>query len=320
MFVASADPLDIEILVVPDATLILTASVLEPLRAANRILGRQHFRWILSTPDGRPAVTTSGIPIPADRAFDAASSQMPLIVAASYRLEKHMTRDLVRRIGLARRHRPVIGGVESGVFLLAEAGLLNGTAATAHWEDLDEFSAHYPEVHLRHDRFVIDGNRFTAGGAGPTLDLMLHLIRVRLGLPLALDVSKSFIYDPTRRPEAEAQPSLGRLISSDERVSAAVKSMEAHLDRPLAIAEVARRVGVSARHLQSLFKTALGVLPADYYLGLRLSQARRHIIETRRPISEIASSAGFAHLAVFTRAYGRVYGEAPRQTRRAGRG
>lgn len=315
MFQPSTQSLDIEVLVVSDATLILTAAVLEPLRAANRILGRQHYTWTISTPDGLPAMTTSGIPIPADRRFDPAASSAPLIVVASYRLEEHMTRDLIRRLSGARRTRSVIGGVESGVFLLAEAGLLNAARVTAHWEDLEAFAGHYPDIDLRQERFVVDGNRFTAGGASPTLDLMLHLIRERQGAPLALDVSKLFSYAPDRTEDRRQTPSLGHLIQSDTRVAAAVRIMEGHIDQPLTIADIADRIGVTARHLQTLFQRALGLAPADYYLKLRLAQARRQIIETRRPISEIASEAGFTHLAVFTRAYGRNYDEAPRKTR-----
>jgi len=315
MFHPSPHPLEIEVLVIPDATLFLTAAVLEPLRAANRILGRQHYTWTISTPDGLPAMTTSGIPIPADRRFDPAASNAPLVVVASYRLETHMTRDLVRRLSGARRYRSAIGGVESGVFLLAEAGLLNAVQATAHWEDLEEFASHYPDVDLRHERFVVDRNRFTAGGASPTLDLMLHLIGEGLGAPLALDVSKLFIYAPSRTDDHRHAPSLGQLIQSDTRVATAVRLMDAHIEQPLAMTDLAGRIGVSARHLQTLFRHVLGVTPADYYLGLRLAQARRQIIETRRSISEIAAGAGFTHPAVFTRAYGRAYGEAPRTTR-----
>jgi transcriptional regulator GlxA family with amidase domain len=316
MFFASPDPLDLEVLVVPDATLILTASVLEPLRAANRILGRRHYRWSISTPDGKPVMTTSGIPIPADRAFEAGSSSAPLIVVASYHVTAHMTRDLIRRIGAARRSRPAIGGVESGVWLLAEAGLLNGAAATAHWEDMEEFGARYPDVKLRRESFVVDGKRFTAGGASPTLDMMLHLIRMRQGYPLALNVSKLFIYEASGRMDAAPQPSLGQLIQSDARVATAVREMDAHLDRPLSIEDIAARAGVSARHLQSLFIEALGVAPKDYYLSLRLNLARRQVIETHRPLADVAAAAGFAHPAVFTRAYARIYGETPAATRR----
>jgi transcriptional regulator GlxA family with amidase domain len=316
MFKPDSSPIDIEVLVVPDSTLFLMAAVLEPLRAANRILGSRHYRWTISTPDGQPSMTTSGIPIPADRAFEAAANAMPLIVVASYNLAAQMTRDLVRRIGAARRHRPAIGGIESGIFLMAEAGLLNGSAATVHWEDRDDFAGRYPEIELRNDRYVIDNRRFTAGAASPTLDMMLHLIRLRQGYTLALNVSKSFIYDPAREASIPVQPSLGRLIEADERVARAVSVMDSHLEHPLPIAEIARRAGVSARHLQTLFADALSMLPKDYYRALRLSQARRQIIESRRPLHDIAVTAGFAYMDVFSRAYAKIYGETPSQTRK----
>lgn len=63
-----------------------------------------------------------------------------------------------------------IGGVESGSLVLAMAGLLNGRRATTRWEDLEEFAARFPEIDVRSDRYVIDGARFTTGGASPALE------------------------------------------------------------------------------------------------------------------------------------------------------
>ena len=146
MFTASPDLLELEVLVLPDSTLMQTAAVLEPLRAANRIWARRLYQWTLTTPDGRPAPTTSGIEVPAARAFDPAASHAPLLIVASYHREQHFTRDLIRRVGAARRHRPVIGAVETGVWLIAEAGLLDGRRATAHWEDIDEFALVQPFI------------------------------------------------------------------------------------------------------------------------------------------------------------------------------
>ena len=317
MFTASPDLLELEVLVLPDSTLMQTAAVLEPLRAANRIWARRLYQWTLTTPDGRPAPTTSGIEVPAARAFDPAASHAPLLIVASYHREQHFTRDLIRRVGAARRHRPVIGAVETGVWLIAEAGLLDGRRATAHWEDIDEFATRFPAVDTRHDPFVIDGSRFTSGAASPTLDMMLELIRVRQGPPLALEVSKAFVHDASVRGGVAARPSLGRMIRTDKRVARAVEIMESHVANPLSIEEIATRVGASARHLQSLFTAALDVRPKHYYLSLRLGAARRQILETNAQISEIANGAGFLSLAAFDRAYVKQFHESPRVTRRS---
>src|SRR5690349_13523407 len=82
----------------------------------------------------------------------------------------------------AARSARAVGGVEAGTWLLARAGLLEGRTATTHWEDMEDFSAAFPGVDVRPDRYIIDGPVFTTGGASPTFDLMLALVRARLGM------------------------------------------------------------------------------------------------------------------------------------------
>ena len=65
----SSDTLDIDILVLPETNLILVASVIEPLRAANRISGQDLYRWRIFSPDGAPIETRSRIPVPVDGVF-----------------------------------------------------------------------------------------------------------------------------------------------------------------------------------------------------------------------------------------------------------
>lgn len=313
MFTSDPAPLEMELLVIPGATLILVAAVIEPLRAANRILGREQFRWSISTPDGAPAPTRAGIPVPAAGAFDPLGSPAPLVVAASYEVEAEMTPRLVRRLGRAGRSRPAIGGVESGAWVVARAGLLAGRRATAHWEDLEDFAAAFPDIAVVPQRFVIDGNRFTSGGAGPTLDLMLELIRARLGYPLSLEVAKLFTYEPSER--VHQAPALTLARPREPHLARAVTAMEANLEEPWPVSRVARAAGVSARHLQTLFRANLGVSPYDHYQALRLNRARRLLLETRMPVLEVAARSGFASAASFARAYRRRHGESPRETR-----
>jgi hypothetical protein len=97
---------------------------------------------------------------------------------------------------------------------------------------MEEFSSAFPGVDVRPDRYVIDGPVFTTGGASPTFDLMLHLIRTRLGMAVALDVASVFIYDQARAA-TDAQPlvSLGRLDGYDPRLAQAIRLMESHIER-----------------------------------------------------------------------------------------
>lgn len=317
MLEPSTEPLDLDLFLLPDATLILLAALIEPLRAANRVAGKPLYRWRLVSTDGAPVTTTSGISIPVDDAYSPDKGDVPLVVVASYNWQNSVTPALVRQLGAARRHRPMIIGVESGVWLMARAGLLDGHRAAAHWEDYEEFAAAYPNISLSEERFVVDGRRITTGGALPTVDLMLEIIKQRQGYSMALEVSRLFIYEPVTTSAAPAiVPSTSGLRQLDGRVSNAVTIMEQTLHAPLNLEQLAKRVGVTSRHLQTLFRACLGVPPHVHYLALRLYAARRQVIETRLPFADIAPACGFSSAAAFSRRYREQYGESPTETRR----
>jgi transcriptional regulator GlxA family with amidase domain len=240
-----------------------------------------------------------------------------LIVVASFNVLTHANRALLAGLRRVARRGLDIGGVESGAWMLALAGLLNGHRATTHWEDLEEFAARFAEVDVRPDRFVVDRSRFTTGGASPALDMMLHLIRARHGHALALDVASIFIYDESRAA-ADPQPvvSLGRLRADEPRVSAAIRAMEERIENPLTIPRIARRIGIGERMLEALFKASVGMAPRDYYLALRLNAGRRLVLETKKSVTEIAAQCGFSSASAFARGFRSRFAESPREARK----
>lgn len=307
----------IDILVLPETNLILLASVIEPLRAANRIAGKPLYRWTLHSADGLPVETTSGIPIPVSGAFRPARQTDPLFVLASYNWRNAATRELKFLLSQTARHRTTIAGIESGSFILAEASLLDGFSATTHWEDFDDFASAYPQVTMVRERFVINAKRITTGGPLPTLDLMLELIRRAHGYSLALEVSRLFIYEQDRaRNDPRESPAIGNRGKTDPRLQAAVKLMEDTVEAPISLSRLARRAGVSIRHLQDLFHQTMGVAPHTHYLALRLNAARRKVIETKASFADIAAETGFNSASAFSRSYRASYTESPSETRR----
>ncbi|MCO6184699.1 GlxA family transcriptional regulator [Rhizobium sp. L1K21] len=311
------DPLEIDVLVFPDINLILLASIIEPLRGANRIAGRELCRWRLFSPDGAPVVTTSGLPFPVDGAFPPGRETAPLFVVSAYNWRRFSTPQMRMQLSRSARKRPNVIGVESGTWLMAEASLLDGYKATVHWEDFDEFAAAYPQIEVVRSRFIIDGKRITTGGALPALDLMLELIRRRFGYSLALEVSRLFIYEPAAaRERGQALPLAASRRPVDKRVAAAIHAMEENIEIPLSLEAIASQAGVSARRLQALFKGNIGVLPHIHYLALRLNAARRRVIETQLPFTEIAVASGFNSASAFSRSYRAHFHESPSETRR----
>ncbi len=265
IFIPSAERLQVTLLVLPESSMMSLASVLDTMRAANRIASRDLFDWKITTLNDKPARLTSGLSVEPETTLDAQSRGDVLIVIASFNQQQHAGPTHLRMIQRLARNFSVVGGIEAGSWILARCGLLEYRAATTHREDLEEFTRHFPNVDLKPDRFVIDGSVFTTGGASPTFDFMLYLIRKRYGYPLAMEVSSVFIYDGTRSAnDMQPRVSLGMLESKEPRVAAAILVMEQHIDDTLSIAQVAAQVDLSVRMLEYLFRQTLALTPAAY--------------------------------------------------------
>ncbi|MFZ9198564.1 MAG: GlxA family transcriptional regulator [Paracoccaceae bacterium] len=314
IFAASQQPLTLALLVLPQSSILEVASTLDPLRAANRHLGSDSFRWRVVSPDGRAVPLTCGIELPSNGPMAAAEGADALVVIAGYQQWLGATPALIRELSRMAPRFAAVGGIDAGAWVLARAGLLTGYKATVHWEDHEDFAAAHPGVDVQPSRFVIDRNRFTAGGAAPAADLMLHLIRARHGPALALQTAASFITTAHDGHEPQVSPrnTDPRL---DPRVAAAIARMEARLDRPEPTAKIAQALGLSSRRLEQIFSENLGLTPAAYAQSLRLQAARRMIADTRHPLAEVALRCGFSSASSLSRAFSAKFGTAPSRLR-----
>ena len=311
------DSTAIDVLVLDPFSLMCLAAVVEPLRAANRVAALPLYRWRLLSRDGSAQTTTSGLTIAVDGAFTSGEERDVLFVIGSF-AARTIDRPLLAALRRAARMRMSIGGIEAGSWALARAGLLDGYSATTHWEDLDEFAAAFPKIDVRRDRFVMDRARWTAGGAAPALDMMLTMIRSQHGLPLALNVSSVFIYDQ-HLAASVPQPivSLGRLSANDPALARAIAVMQARLEEPVPLSEVAAQSGVLLRTLQARFRAQLGQSPHAYYLDLRLSAAKRMLEQSTASVAEVATAHGFASASAFARAFRQRFAISPLAARAA---
>ena len=317
IFEPSSEKLRVTLLVLPDSSMMSLASALDPMRAANRNANHRLFDWNLATLNGKTARLTCDLPVEPNIVLDESSSGDVLIVIASFHQQRHAGPSHLRLIRKIAGNYAAVGGIEAGSWILARCGLLHNRAATTHWEDLEDFGNAFPQVKLRADRFVIDGKFFTTGGASPTFDFMLYLIRRRYGYPLAIEVSSVFIYDGVHSA-TDTQPlvSLGMLENSEPRVAGAIHVMEQHIDELVAIDDIAQRVRLSVRMLEYLFRQTLDMSPAAYYRRLRLQTARRMVVDTRLQLQEVAIRTGFNSLSSFSRGFKNQYQQTPGECRR----
>ena len=313
IFAPSTDPLTIALLVLPQASILEVASTLDPLRSANRHLGHDAYRWRVVSPDGNPIPLTCDIELPSSGPLKTAKADA-LIVIAGYRQSEVATAPLIRDLSRMAPRFKAIGGIDAGGWVLARAGLLNGHKATVHWEDLEDFATTHPQIDVQPNRYVIDRKRFTAGGAAPAADLMLHLIRSRHGPATALQVAASFITTAQDGTAPQITPPSDPRL--DPRVAAAIARMEASLDAPEPTAKIAASLNLSPRRFETLFRQNLNQTPGAYALQLRLSAARRLITDTRHSLAEVALRTGFTSASTLSRAFQNHFGTAPSHLRR----
>ncbi len=304
LFIPNDEPLEITFLVLSGTSILCVASAIDPLRAANRIAGEQLYKWTIVSPDGSNPQTTSGLPVAVSGKFDAGAHHEVLIVIAGFGTAPFTKGPFLAGLRKAGRRARAVGGIEAGTWLLGHAGLLDGRAATTHFEDEEDFRAAFPHSDVRTDRYVIDGPVFTCAGASPTFDLMLRLIRARQGMAMALNVASVFVYDrPRSSSENQTLVSLGQLETQNPRIATAIRLMETNIDAPQPISTIAKRLTITPRTLEIAFQKLIGETPGHYYLNLRLAAARKMVTDTKLPMTEIATRTGFNSAASFSRAF-----------------
>jgi AraC family carnitine catabolism transcriptional activator len=292
-------------LLVPRYSMMAFVSALEPLRVANRLSQQTLYAWEIVSRDGGPVAASNGLSLLADRAMDDASTRFSkLVVSASFAPEAGYDPPTGRWLRALDRAGVALGGMDTGVFFLAWAGLLDGYRATTHWESLPSFAESFPKVEAGAGLFIIDRNRFTCAGGTAALDMMLHLIRMRHGQALAAAVSDQFIHakirEPQERQRTGAQAQAGLPMSPAAR---AIELMETHLEDVLGIDALAGAAGVSRRQLERLFARQFRLSPQRYYLDLRLQRARALLQYSELSVTEVGLACGFTAAAHFSRAY-----------------
>jgi len=305
----------------PKFSMMAFASVIEPLRMANQLSGETLYSWSLISSDGHAVACSNGIALSVDHAagcrerFDAVFACAGL---DAHRLEDAPGLDWFR--GLATRGT-VLGSVCTGTWLLARAGLLEGYRATIHWENLAAAREQFPSLVLSAELFEIDRDRYTCAGGTAPLDMMLSEIRARSGAPLAARISEQYLCERIRdRNDRQRVPLVRRIGSSQPKLAEVVSLMEANIEEPMTLDELAHHVALSRRQLERLFQRYLETVPTRYYLALRLERARQLLLQTSKPIVEIARACGFISAPHFSKCYREVYALPPRDERRRAAG
>ncbi|MGE3829597.1 MAG: GlxA family transcriptional regulator [Parvibaculaceae bacterium] len=307
---------DVAFILIPRFSMIALFSALEPLRVANRFAG-EVFSWRFVSLDGEAVMASNGIPVSVSSDISRVGKPDLAVICASYGHEAGLVRPMLNEVRRLSRSGTLLAAVDTGSFLLAEAGVLDGYRATCHWEALPAFRELYPPVDAVESTYVLDRGRMTASGGAAALDMMLDWLGSIESEALALKVADTLVHTRHLNHPGEARvPAGSRYQIGDERVVKAVRLMEEHLEDTLSQGDIAAAAGLSQRQLERRFRSLLQMSPVAFYRQLRLDRAQRLLTYSRMPVRDVALATGFSTLAEFSRAFKTKYGKPPTHVRR----
>jgi transcriptional regulator GlxA family with amidase domain len=285
---------------------------------ANLLSRNPLYRFQAVSLEGSAVLSDLGISIAADadlNSLDATDLDI-LIVCGGYRSDLSPPRAVLERLKGIARKGATMGSLWNGSCVLAKAGLLDGYACTVHPESRAGLEESCPRVKLLPTPFVIDRDRISSAGANSALGMMLAVIRHQHGDDVVHGIEDILACD--RGPEDipdRPMPVLEGSAALPDALRAILKLMESNIEEPLSIDDLAHYAQVSRRQIDRLFQRYMKSTPSRYYLELRITRARRLLLQTNAPITSIAIACGFTGAPHFSRCYRDFFGVSPSKAR-----
>ncbi len=243
-----------------------------------------------------------------------------LIVPAFYgdrdeMLKKH--HDTIEWIGAMHAKGAEVASLCSGIYFLAEAGLLPGRSCTAHWNDMEDIVKRYPEVNFLSDMVITDQEGiYTSGGAFSSLNLILYLIDKFCGREVGVWASKMFSLDMDRMSQSHFAVFKGQRQHRDDEILKAQTYIEQNHHLQLNIDEIANHTNMSKRNFIRRFKKATQNTPFEYLQRVKIEAAKKALEKGSQNINLLMYDAGYNDIKTFREVFKKITGLTPQDYRR----
>jgi len=280
-------------------------------------LGVPWYRFLVCSAGPGPVITATGFSITAPHDLKALRRADTIVVPVSGR-SKDPSEELLSELRRAHSRGARLLSVCTGAFTLAAAGLLDGRRATTHWKHTEELARRFPEVKVDPDVLYVDeGDIMTSAGTAAGIDLCLHVVRLDYGAEIANRVARSMVVAP-HRDGGQAQFVHAPVpdLDAGDPFAATMVWVQAHLDEPLAVSELARRSAMSPRTFARRFRATTGTTPHHWMLRQRVLLAQRLLETTTMPIDLVASRCGLGTATNLRQHFQRIVRTSPQAYRR----
>ena len=318
---AGMPPRHVSLVALPDAVVSTLAGLYDVLNGA-AIMGLTSgapFKVEIVGEAAGPIRLVSGVPFEVQRPIDRIESTdiviVPSIVLKSAAWPKGRYPRMVTWLKRMHERGAVLCSACSGIFLLAETGLFDGSDATVHFGYARAFTTAYPAVPVHPERvLVIAGRReelVSSGASNTWHDLALYLIARYAGATVAQEVARSFALQWHQDGLAPYIVFEGRTDHGDAEIEGAQEWLAKHFSVAKPVEEVIRRSKLAERTFKRRFTLATGLAPIAYVQRLRVEDAKRRLERTDAPVDDVSWRVGYEDPAFFRRLFKRTTGMTP---------
>lgn len=308
------EPLRTEILIAPGFVPTELAAALDCLRIANRVSGREHFKWAIVSANGKNSVASlGGMEVTAIPVSKAPGSPDLLIIPGGSGISDCL-RDVLPRLHRVN-HR---GGCALAMSDAAQALLVAGMTerAAVHWETRAVLEEEGLAPNCVPVIFLREGKLVTSAGMASAYDALITLIAEFCSPQVAGTVARILLLERFRIGSAEQPQGVSNMPNlPDGPLRAALALMEMNTEEPISTHTIARSIKVSTRQMERLFARYLGTSPNKYYRQIRLHKARILIEGSKLSLSQVALACGFESHSHFSRVFKNRYGVTPYDVR-----
>ncbi|MDO5631464.1 MAG: GlxA family transcriptional regulator [Paracoccus sp. (in: a-proteobacteria)] len=295
-------PARVVFLLLPRFSLLAFSAAHEVLRIANQLTARQLFEWQILSVDGGPVASSGGLIVQPTGTLDDLAPGAMVFVCGGVQPESAVSRKVSDWLRRQWRSGEVVGGLCTGAYALARAGLLAGRRFTLHWENIAPFRASHPGLEPVEQLYCMDGRIWTCAGGAAAADLFITMLRRRHGDRLADAVLSMSLHGHQRAGEQFQRRPLPPSLRPGDRFTAVMSDIEANLADITEVGDLAGRHGFSRRQVERLFRRHFSQSPREHLTALRLQRARALMTETGLSRAEIAQSCGFSSSSQMMRA------------------
>ena len=259
-------------------------------------------------------------PFTSHHSFSEINKPDLIIVPAFYgdrdlMLKKH--HGIINWIKTMYQNGAEVASLCSGIYFLAEAGLLSGRSCTAHWNDMEDIVRRYPEVNFLSDMVITDQEGiYTSGGAFSSLNLILYLIDKFCGREVGIWASKMFSLDMDRISQSHFAVFKGQRQHKDDDIFKAQTYIELNHHLQINIDEIADHTNMSKRNFIRRFKKATHNTPFEYLQRVKIEAAKKALEKGAQNINLLMYDAGYNDIKTFREVFKKITGLTPQDYRR----